>query len=452
MRKITGMALLLMLLCSGCALTNSTNNSAVTAEGDASGTGFTKADSGIYDSADTAVLVHKDEEKKTVTFMNAIVGRTYTLKYDGTTVLYDKYEQPLALSQIVPGDIVDVTFMKMQKRLNSMKLSGNAWKYESVDKFELGNNNQSITIGQEEFKLDKNVTIFSNEEMVELIDLNARDTVVVKGIDHTVYSIAVGKGHGYLRLINDEYFVGGWIEVGQKLIQPVTEGMLLAVPEGTYQVLLTNNGIEGTKEVTIERDGEVELDVGDIKAQEAKFGKLIFHITPSAAVLYIDGEKIDDISMVSLEYGIHQMIAKAEGYNTITQYIKVGQELATIELEMEEEEKETEEDADDETPDGSEPGVIADTFSSNNTVSGTNLTPTTDSLINRVLIEAPEGVEVYVDGAYAGVTPVTFPKKEGSHMLILRKTGYQTKTYTIQLDGERKDISYSFSDLLEIPK
>lgn len=442
--KIAGIILLLTAVCSGCALERFTDKPAVQTEDNTYDTGYTKASVGNYDSADTAVIVKKNETEKTVTLMNSVKGKKYTLKYDGTTTIYDKYKQPIALAQISPGDIVDVTFMKMQKRLNSIKLSENAWVYENVDKFEIGNNNKSITIGQEEYKLDENATVLSNGEQAELMELNARDTLIVKGIDRTVYSIAVGKGHGYLRLVNDEYFIGGWIEVGQALIQPVTEGMLLAVPEGTYQVLLTNKGIEGKKEVTIQRDGEVELDVGDVKAQEAKYGKIIFSLSPSQASLYIDGDKIENIDMVSLEYGIHQMIVKADGYKTITQYLKVGQELASIDIELEIIEDEVK---NDDTNVIEVPGVSANTLSSNNTV---NTVPNISGTVgSKVFIDAPSGAEVYVDGIYVGVSPVNFTKKAGSHIIILRKSGFQTKSYTIQLDSEIKDISYSFADLVQ---
>jgi hypothetical protein len=32
-------------------------------------------------------------------------------------------------------------------------------------------------------------------------------------------------------------------------------------------------------------------------------------------------------------------------------------------------------------------------------------------------------------------------------VITLRKTGYTTRSYTIQVDSEEKDISYSFADL-----
>ena len=66
----------------------------------------------------------------------------------------------------------------------------------------------------------------------------------------------------------------------------------------------------------------------------------------------------------------------------------------------------------------------------------------------KVYVDAPEGVEVYLDGNYMGVTPCNFKKTAGTHVITLRKTGYTTRSYTVQVDEEAKDISYSFADLV----
>lgn len=452
--RITAVLMLLIIVvsCTGCDLMALPfGNQGGTGEEQTEGTGFVEADAGRYDSEDAAVVVAaKDEAEGKITLLNTALGKRYTLKYDGATTLFDKYGQHIAMSQVELGDIVDINFMKLQKRLNSLQKSPDAWSFENVKKFVIGQNNQSVKMNEENYKLYDKAVILSEGGEIDVFELNERDTLVVKGIDHTIYSITVDKGHGYLRLANETYFIGGWIEVG-KLIQPVTEDMLLTVPEGTYQVLLSNKGIEGNREVTILRDGEVELDLGDIQPQEKRYGKIAFSITPVDASLYIDGEKQDSSQLISLEYGIHQMIVKADGHKTITQYLKVGKDMANIDVELEstgekEESSEENSEEDEETTDNGVNSpvygndLINGTTSSNNTVA----TPTAG---NRVYIDAPKGAEVYVDGTYVGVAPTSFLKVQGSHIVSLRMAGFQTKSYTIDLDKELKDISYTFSDL-----
>lgn len=86
-------------------------------------TGFTASTAGSYDSADTAVVTTIDQENSAAVFMNMETGRQYTLYYDGTTYVKDKHDGPMTISQIKPGDVVDVTFLKGKKHLASIKRS-----------------------------------------------------------------------------------------------------------------------------------------------------------------------------------------------------------------------------------------------------------------------------------------------------------------------------------------
>ena len=395
--------------------------------------GFVPAKAGTYDSADTAVVFAKDTVDKTITFFNLVKERYYTLAYDGTSKLSDKYGTSISMKQVQEGDIVDITFLKSKKQLNSLQMSADAWKIDDVSRFEIKERQKEMKIAGDVYNFTENIQIFSNNREAQIMDINRSDLLNVQGIGHTVYSICVDKGHGYLRLKNDEYFLDGWIEVGQALIQKIWEDMLLVVPEGTYEVLVSANGISGSKKVTIERDKETELDIGDLKGEEVtKYGNLIFSLSPDFTTLYLDGEEVDTSAPVQAEYGIHQMIAKADGYQTITQYIRVGQENATIQVTLEKESEKSSE-------------------SSNNSVSSNSTTVSSNDPVStsgyKVTIDAPSGVEVYVDGKYVGISPISFTKVEGVHVVTLRKTGYATRSYTIEVDGTNKDANYSFSDL-----
>ncbi|MGN0156968.1 MAG: PEGA domain-containing protein [Lachnospiraceae bacterium] len=395
--------------------------------------GFVPAKAGTYDSADTAVVFAKDTVDKTITFFNLVKERYYTLAYDGTSKLSDKYGTSISMKQVQEGDIVDITFLKSKKKLNSLQMSADAWKIDDVSRFEIKERQKEMKIAGDVYNFTENIQIFSNNREAQIMDINQSDLLNVQGIGHTVYSICVDKGHGYLRLKNDEYFLDGWIEVGQALIQKISEDMLLVVPEGTYEVLVSANGISGSKKVTIERDKETELDIGDLKGEEVtKYGNLIFSLSPDFTTLYLDGEEVDTSAPVQAEYGIHQMMAKADGYQTITQYIRVGQENATIQVTLEKESEKSSE-------------------SSNNSVSSNSTTVSSNDPVStsgyKVTIDAPSGVEVYVDGKYVGISPISFTKVEGVHVVTLRKTGYATRSYTIEVDGTNKDANYSFSDL-----
>lgn len=157
---------------------------------------------------------------------------------------------------------MDVTFLKTQKHLTSMQLAQTAWQYDSVERYELNAVRHEVSIGGETYKLSKDTQYFSQGHSIEEIDLNPSDILTFHGIDSTVLSVVVEKGHGYLRLVNDENFVGGWLEIGQTQIVRITEDMLVTVPEGSYQVDISCSGGGGTKYVVINRNEETTLDIG----------------------------------------------------------------------------------------------------------------------------------------------------------------------------------------------
>ncbi len=413
------------LLLAGCS--NSQNTQAVEKELD---TGFIPARAGMYDSEDTAVIKDINKSKSTITFFNLIRERSYTLNFDGATGLYDKYGSAISMEQMAEGDIVDIRFLKSKKMLASMKKSDSSFTLDDVNKFQINEKTKELSIGDSTYRITDDLLVFSKGKQVEIMDINQVDTLKVQGIDRTVYSVSVEKGHGYLRLKNDEYFWGGWIEVGQEIIRPIEEGMLLVVPEGKYDVLLSAKGISGMKKVSVKRDKETELDLGDLKTESVKkFGTLIIAVSPDFADVYIDGQAVDISAPVEAEYGIHQLMAKAEGYQTVTKYIKVGQESATIEVVMEK--------------------ATSETVSGNETSSSISDNDVASTTGGKLTIDAPSDVEVYVDGSYIGITPVAFTKTAGIHVITLRASGYETKSYTINIENTDTNESMSFSDLVK---
>lgn len=385
------------------------------------GTGFVVAGPNSYDSADTAVLVEKDGKEGTVKLLNLELGRTYTLSVEGTSTLYDKYGEAVSLEQIKPGDIVDVTFLRSKKRLNTLQLSPSAWVNESVSRYEMDLQRKEVTIGENVYKLTGDTIYLSQGMQIEAMDLNPADVLTLKGIGSSILSVNVEQGHGYLRLKNDENFIGGFMEIGQSSIRRIEADMLLTVPEGSYQIQISKNGGGGTKEVTIRRGEETTLDIGDLEVPETQYGTVLFSLTPSKASLYIDGEKADPSGPVTLEYGIHQLIVRASGYQTITTYIKVAQPSGGLDITLDEN------DADQENAEQEEKEKLAQ---------------------YKVFVDAPAGAEVYVDGNYVGIAPMSFTKSSGSHIITLRRSGYETRSYTISVDSEYKDVTYSFAELV----
>lgn len=443
---------LLLFLIFIFALTGCQKETPVLSENTQSKGGFIKLASGAYDCADTAIVMKKLEKENKITFFNLVKKKNYTLEYDGTTECKDKYGSPISISQLSEGEMVEINFLKENKHIVKIEASSKIWTYDDVTKYELDANKGKIKLFDEIYNIDEDTVLLSGDTPITLMDINPRDALCIKGIDHKIYSIVVEKGHGYLRLLNEEYFIGGWIEVGQKLIQKVEEDMLLVVPEGTYQVYLSHSGIQGSKEVVIKRNKETQLDVGDLKKDDLiKYGDLIFTIEPTSAKVFIDGKAIDSSKVVKTEYGLHQIMVREVGYETVVQYIRVNENSANIAITLDEEKDRSVSENSVSKDNNSSIGESAketETVSGNETIGNSATQTETGSTTGyKVSITSPEDAEVYVDGNYVGIIPASFPKTAGSHEITIRKSGYKTRSYTIKLDDEKKDANFSFSDL-----
>ena len=234
---------------------------------------------------------------------------------------------------------------------------------------------------------------------------------------HDIISIIVEAGHGYLDLNNEDALIGGWIEVGQSVIQEISPDMLLTVPEGSYAVRLTADGVEEMREVFIARNRETVLDLGNVELPASDSGKVSFVVRPESASVQVDGVDVNHLYTVILPLGIHQITAGASGYDTVSEYFEVKEgEASTVRITLNE---------------------ASETSSA--TVSGNSVEEKQDETEKEkndkptVTVTAPSGVEVYQDNRYMGVAPVTYSKTGGSHTITLRKTGYITRSYSVEI-------------------
>ncbi len=466
--------------------------------------------SGISSSF-TAVLIGADYELRTLSLKDPESEKKAELSYDGTTAFLNKFGQNLTARELTIGEILDIVYSDKggdgEGLIKEAKESGECFTMTGVVKFSVDENKRIFTIAGVPYKYSEDVFIYSDEGRGEWMDINELDTLIVRGKDRDIYSVVVDKGHGYIRILNDSYFVGGWIEVGNEIIKPITEDMLLPAPEGEFHVRLTNKGYLGEEDLSVTRNKETILDLGKIEIEEVAIGHVEFNIEPVYAQLFIDGEITDYEERVPLEYGIHNIKIEAAGYETVTTNIKIGSEYANVDISLDPDDTETAQSgtgssgpfngstrtdpyassksaqttdlrniqssgtgsvqtANSPSPvpslagtgSGSSTSNIIDIgpFISSLTDLVTGNTSATDPLLGntnvisntkKIYVEEPRGTEVYLDGNYIGVAPASTAKVTGTHVITLSRSGYVTKSYTVNIANDGNDITFSFSAL-----
>ena len=130
------------------------------------------------------------------------------------------------------------------------------------------------------------------------------------------------------------------------------------------------------------RDEEISLVIGDFAVAHVNQDMVGFSLRPTSTILYIDGEKVDTSVPVMLDYGIHQVIARADNYKSLTSYIKVGQASAGIDITLDS--IDTDADSKEEEQ---EDEVI-------------ELNENKISSYYKVYIDSPESLEVYLNGYF----------------------------------------------------
>ena len=388
----------------------------------------------------TAVMVKRDTETNDITFLDYITGEQLVLGYHGGVSVTDTYGNNLIISEVPIGSVVDIVYYADTKRLVSIAANSKVQVVKNVNKFSADINAKKATYKGTSCKLSEYALAFEDGNAKSIMEVNTEDQVTLYLMNGTLISCVIDIGHGYVRLLNQDTYIGGMVEVGYDVIIPVTDDMLFPVREGKYTLRINNKGYSNSKEVTVVKDEETEVNIADIAIPS---GTVSFLVTPAEAEVYVDDKLCESHAFTGL-YGSYGLKIKAEGYKSFNGSFKISEPTKTHTFELEEDETtETTETTEDTTD---------TTVSTSETTAATTETPNTTEMYtgataNTITVKTPVGVGVYVDGNYVGYAPVTFQKVVGTHTIVLYQTGSLIKSYTIQAADDGKNDEYSFDDL-----
>ena len=75
----------------------------------------------------------------------------------------------------------------------------------------------------DKYDLDDFVVVCSGNENISPMEIAEGDILSINGYDHTIYSITLDKGHGYVSIANGDYFIDGYIEIGKNIPIPIVK-------------------------------------------------------------------------------------------------------------------------------------------------------------------------------------------------------------------------------------
>ena len=432
---------------------------------------------GKYDSADVAAIRAVDVDNKEIRFRNHSTGKTYTLSYDNTSMMFDIYGRALSPRLLEVGQIVEVTFLKSTKHITTLDVSREAWTIASTRDHDLVRNDGTAVVKGDVYKIDPRTLIIAEDKLALAEDILSTDTVTVSGIGKDIYSVVVQSGHGYVSLssetVENQSLVGAWLELDNEVIHKISPNMLLSAPEGDYNLQILGNGANYQSEVSINRNQETVIDTSNVTISRPKEGLVTFDIDPDTADVFVDGTRMLAGVPQTIQYGYHNLKIIADGYVTQTKYLKVGTPKSVISITLEKEESAEEassatasislphkESSDasskastkekDKNKSSSASSSASRVISSNS--SGKSTIDTGNKVIEgyRIYVDEPNGAELYFDGNYIGLIPCSIAKISGNHEIIIKKAGYETKSYRINIDRQETNLKYEFPPMIKI--
>lgn len=414
----------------------------------------------------TAMLTDMNPDEGLMDFVSVEDGSSLHLIYHGGVHIVDSDDREISIDTLHPGSVLHVTYYRDTWKLVKLEPGKHVTQKYNIKKLNTDMTKRTGSFQGISFELSDFARAYNGDEEISFADISTEDEVTLSLIGNTLISAIITKGHGYVRLSNHETYIGGLVEIGKDVIVPVTENMLITVGEGEYTLRINKAGYSGQKTVKVMRDRETSVDLTDIAVPE---GTVTFQIEPSDADtrIFVDGNEISGKRYIGA-YGEHSFRIEADGFSDVRGKIKIKAQEQKHRIRLHANTTTTEEttqtteattetatktDADKKTTESTgETTQSGETTKTTETTeqSGEKVSSTSTQTDYKIKILRPEGVGVYLDGAYMGVAPVSVPKVEGTHTITLYKEGYLIKSYTIQAVDDGTDDEYSYADLTSV--
>lgn len=408
------------------------------------------------DSEMLAVVEEIKAREQRITLYDIKNKETYTLSYTGASNVKDKYNQVISMNQIPIGTMVDAGYQKDDNKLIQLQISTKAWEYIGVDNLTIDRSARVMKIAGTQYKYTDDVFIIDGGTFIPVSNLAEQDELTIRGYEETIYSATVTRGHGTVKLEDYEAFLGANLSIGYEAMQQITQDMVMTVREGNFNLTVENGDYSATKNITIYRNQETKVSLGDLGPEAEKIGRIVFDLSPFGADLFIDGELKSYANPIELAYGDHAIEASLGGYTTYQGTLKVEEAGKTIKIDLPETSSGEEAVAAVTTPDQTGTAGNNSTTGDTDSTNTGEVTETTDNgeVItdedHLVYVQKPIGASVYLDAEFKGISPVSFKKTIGTYVITFIMDGYETQSYTIEIPKDGLDTYFSFADLVKL--
>lgn len=409
----------------------------------------------------TAVLRGMDKEGSRIGVYLTDTMKETSFPYDLATSVKSIHDQELVMAELPFGSILSLEVNDETGILSKVAVSKEAWDYKGVRNLQIDEVLSKMQIGESNFMYDAGLTVISGKDNVSLRNIDtSKDILEVRGIGEKILSINITTGHGVLDFTDYDDFLGGTVEIGYDVFDDISDNMKYVLREGKYKVIMKNGKLSVNKVVDIKRDRTEVLKIADFTKEMSKSSKVTFNLSPSNAAIFIDGREVDADKKLELDYGEYLVRVTAEGYVGWERVVTISKPktVMSIALALKKEKPEEEENDDGMSePDTDLEGINIDNTDDSEEDEGKNASENEDDEEIKVRTDStkaisfrkPEGATISFDGRVIGDVPCEITKVTGEHEITLKKDGYETQTFTVNIEDDGEDVVFSFPEMVK---
>lgn len=341
----------------------------------------------------------------------ALVSQRFT----ETTRISDAYGNIIPVTEIKPGDILEVECGKESKQVLSASRSKEVESWKKISGITINQERKEVSVGGTNYGYNEHTMIIdSNGEEQAIDNIGPYDIVTVTVYDHMVRSIIINESSASIKVENLPTSTGT-IEIDySRLIDFRDITQPIKVIPGKHKLVIKMQGYKTiTKEFELASGEVYELSLeGAEKAYTLVDVNLYNEVSDYEIIIgdktYKPGEEI------KLVQGTYKVRLLAEGYEEWERNVLLSEERYTMHISLKPIEEEEEETLEEETTEIEESQTVS-------------------------LNTDPEGANVYIDGILKGQTPYTCKLLKGSHAILFDKDGYEMYAVNIEVDNETEN-------------
>ncbi|MBO6108682.1 MAG: hypothetical protein J6P16_04680, partial [Eubacterium sp.] len=178
----------------------------------------------------TGVLKEVYADGEMVSFFNPVTETEETFLYSSATSIQSPGGMELTMDQVSPGEVFDLYLDDTGHKLDMMAMKSDIIEAEET-RLSVDPDAHIMTVDGVNYRYSDACVVLSDDKQIDPMEITSMDEVTFRGTKGLVYSVIVTRGHGYLQPMEYTDFVGGTVTIEGESILPVTEGMLITVPE-----------------------------------------------------------------------------------------------------------------------------------------------------------------------------------------------------------------------------